>query len=183
MDELTTRKMLDFVMNRIKARSPQLAELVQKSIDEGKLIAERSQLKVINPDGRKSFKEHIYDRRIPLSDHEALSKVVLVLRAYLVELPLCTSAAFSELAMSEVALTNSRESSPPPLFQAVAVGKSLSQTQVTPDQQVLIERAHEGMLQRDAAVEPMQLNFYSSAVLEEQQKNLNALAQLLGVQP
>lgn len=181
MDKLTTRETLDIVMNRMRERSPQLAELVQQSIDEGKLVAERSELKVANHNGKKPSGEHVYERRMPLSDEEALAKVVLVLRAYLVELPLCTSSAFSELSISEVASAKSKEPPLPPLFRAAAISENSPEGEILAVQQVVIERAHEGMLLRDAAVEPLRLNPFSSAMLDEQQENLNALAQILGV--
>lgn len=177
---LTDRESLEFLMNRVRVANPVLADLIKQSIDAGKLVSERSELRVASSSIKKQNAEHVYERRIPLTHKEAIEKVLLVLRAYLVELPLCISSATSELSSAEVALEDSAaDYTTPPLFRQISDRANSLNIEPIKVEEVVIYLAHEGTLENNPAVEPIRLNSFSSKVLEEQQVNLKALAELL----
>lgn len=171
--DFSAKEALDFVMSKVAERSSDLARLIQQAIDEGKLVSEHGKLKGPNARG-----EHVYERRVPLTDEEALDKMLSVLRAHLVEAPHCITATLDEFALAEVGSVASSEITSLPLFERHGADQDSPLPQ--PEQEFVIELDHEGMLRRDSPAPRIHLKRHSAETLAQQKLNFESLARVLG---
>ena len=76
----TPRKALDEILDRVRAKAPELAAEIQRNVDLGKEVEESS--------SRQRSNERDYEQKIPLTLEEAIQVALDTLRAHCVEQPL-----------------------------------------------------------------------------------------------
>ncbi|KVO28914.1 hypothetical protein WL30_32120 [Burkholderia ubonensis] len=173
--EDTYGAMLERVMIRIGERSPELAELIQQAVDEGKSVQADRPF-----DGSKRNKIHTYDYRAPLTPEEALEKVVMVLQAHLLEMPMCIASMSTEIAKAKVGGAASVETEDYPLFQQTESKSEMTNDDIQPDAvSVVIDLAHEGKQIKNNQDTFLPLTPLSADEIEQQRQNLARFRSIL----
>jgi hypothetical protein len=174
MDD-TYEAMLERVIHRTRERSPELAELIQQAVDEGKSVQTARPF-----DGAKRGKTHTYESRVPLNPREALEKVIFVFQTHLVEMPMCISSMSTELTQTKVGGAAALDTGKYPLF-----GQADSKTEATNVDtksdtfSATIDLAHEGKQTRNNQDTQLLLTPLSADEIKKQQLNLEELRSIL----